>query len=110
MAGTPVVDLTGRIGRRGKGGHMLTITGRLGLSANSIFSAEPIERYFRRCTNIDINIGTAFLVQYQGSRTVNNYGLMRIFGASNFSAIGTVSGLIAGKAGIVSGTFTATGF
>ncbi len=108
--GTPVVTLDGKPDRRGRGGHEMTVAGRLTLSANSAFSAAPIENFFRKCVNIEVNVGSGWLVAYKGSRTQNGFGLIKVFGLGSTKTQGPNSSLNPGTPGAMNATFTATGF
>lgn len=87
--GTPTITFTHSRPKRVAPGLKI-LNGRIGLSANSHFAASAIERRFRRCDtiNVDVLTGTDYSakVVYDRSTTRNN-GVLRVHAISAASEI-----------------------
>lgn len=99
--GIPVINLQGHKKRIARGLHMLT--GKLGLSANSTFVASGIEKYFRKCLDINVHVGSAY-IQYIPS-TTHKHGILQVCGSTQNTGRSLQIALDAGT----SATFVATG-
>jgi hypothetical protein len=100
MANITVTTWQRRAKHIGRGLKMLT--GAILLSTTSSFPASGIEKHFRRCDNIILNMKTCGLLQYRHSAT-------RLYGTIAHLRSGNVFGQAA-LAAATSATFTATGF
>jgi len=99
--GVPVVSIEGR--RRRVGKSCWQVTGKLGLSANSTFVASGIEKQFRKCTHIQVSVGSAYIA-YMPSTTKGN-GILQVCGSTQTTGRSLQIALDAAT----SATFMATG-
>ena len=97
MANITVATWQRRAKHIGRG--LKAITGTMVLSTNSSFAASQIEKHFRRCHNIDVNVNTSCTINYMRSAT-RLYGLLLRMTSNGGSS----------WTDMCSGTFTATGF
>jgi hypothetical protein len=105
--GIPTINLFDRGPKPGRG--IKALAGRIGFSANSTFVTCGIEKYFRKCTGIYVNVKSGILVQWNNS-TTHRAGLLRAFMASSYSTTLTDESCLAQSVmPVCSGTFTAFG-
>jgi len=113
-AGTPTITWDQRGPKKPGGLRGLKMgTGVITLSANSTFNTSIIEKSFRRCKNIQVQVEAGFVVNWTASAT-HKAGLLTSYALSSLTSqteFGVTSGQLRSTAMAVGtvGTFTAFG-